>query len=44
MHTRTIAAAAAPQAAGSSMPDFTSTSMKVARQALDGSTNITAAP
>ncbi|MEU4027634.1 hypothetical protein [Streptomyces anulatus] len=35
---------AAPQAAGSTMPDFTSKSVKVARQALDSSTSITVAP
>lgn len=35
---------AAPQSAGSTMPDFTSKSVKVARQALDSSTSITVAP
>ncbi|MEU6364948.1 PASTA domain-containing protein [Streptomyces sp. NPDC046931] len=35
---------AAPQAAGSTMPDFTSKSVKVACQALDSSTSITVAP
>ncbi|WJY53591.1 hypothetical protein QRN89_29565 [Streptomyces chengbuensis] len=35
---------AAPQAAGSIMPDFTSKSVKVALQALDSSTSITVAP
>ncbi|MGV9420385.1 hypothetical protein ACWDO6_23190 [Streptomyces sp. NPDC003674] len=34
---------AAPQAAGSTMPEFTSKSVKVARQALDSSTSITVA-
>ncbi|WP_406408849.1 PASTA domain-containing protein [Streptomyces sp. NBC_01643] len=35
---------AAPQAAGSTTPDFTSKSMKVARQTLDSSMSITLAP
>ncbi|MEU1106403.1 hypothetical protein ABZ408_36425 [Streptomyces tibetensis] len=35
---------AAPRAAGSTMPDFTSKSVKVARQALDTSTSITVVP